>query len=589
MSGLLAAIAPAPSRHAPGWRQSTLRLLALSTLSSLLLMADDFIQQLFTAANQAELELRFVAVVWLFSLGAWLCGMPKVVAAVLVLFAGMQLVQLSHVSFFGEPLNAADIASLFGDLAEVRETGWHSLGDHWHVLPTVLLPYGLLLFLHTWLPGRIRLPHSRWALLIIVLVLTAKPYRATYRDMTSFMPGPTRSGLHNSFNAFSYFAVRLAFRPAESLPPAPFLPYRLSAQPSDARHVWLVVADSLRLDRLPMFGYARDTMPVLNALHRDGRLLARPGIASGVATAVSLPNLLNVVREPGQPHLLRQQPHNLFGLARESGFRTHWLSAQESKLLSHLGSRHLDVSITREDHPLRFLQRHDHALIDLLGAKRWAQRNFVVLNLRTAHLPYESNYDQHDEPVAQWPTDPGLPRAVRQANAYDNALRYLDDVLAELIEQFERLDGERYLLITGDHGQMLGEQGRWGHNDLTSEVAEVPVLVIARDAPDEALQSLREQRWVSHYEAGLWLAERLGRRIDNPNQRDDEYFVQGKLLFGDNQIQRVVETAEGLRYEPPQLLSRWLRALPAAEGFGEAPPPAATASADDRRPAPDRS
>ncbi len=37
-------------------------------------MADDFIQQLFTSANQAELEARFVVVVWLFALGLWLAA-----------------------------------------------------------------------------------------------------------------------------------------------------------------------------------------------------------------------------------------------------------------------------------------------------------------------------------------------------------------------------------------------------------------------------------------------------------------------------------------------------------------------------------
>lgn len=67
---------------------------------------------------------------------------------------------------------------------------------------------------------------------------------------------------------------------------------------------------------------------------------------------------------------------------QQNQFRTHWLSAQESKLLSHLGSRYLDVSITREDYPLRFLQRHDHALVDLLGEQAWDARNFAVINLR---------------------------------------------------------------------------------------------------------------------------------------------------------------------------------------------------------------
>ena len=96
-------------------------------------------------------------------------------------------------------------------------------------------------------------------------------------------------------------------------------------------------------------------------------------------------------------------------------------------------------------------------------------------------------------------------------------------------------------------------------------VPEVPVMVLAREAPEEALSSLRQQRWISHHEAGLWLAERLGHRVDNPNLRPGEHFVQGKQLFGDNMIQRVRETPEGLVFDEPRLLSRWLRDL------GEAP------------------
>lgn len=158
-----------------------------------------------------------------------------------------------------------------------------------------------------------------------------------------------------------------------------------------------------------------------------------------------------------------------------------------------------------------------------------------------------------------------LPREERQRNAYDNAIGYLDDVLAEVIARFDQLQGERYLLITGDHGQLLGEGGRWGHNDLLPQVAEVPVMVLAREAPEAALESLRQEQWISHHEAGLWLAERLGQRVENPNRVAGEHFVQGKQLFGDNMIQRVRETPAGLVFDEPRLLSRWLRDL------GEAP------------------
>lgn len=279
----------------------------------------------------------------------------------------------------------------------------------------------------------------------------------------------------------------------------------------------------------------------------------RPGVAAGVATDVSLPYLLNPIREPGQDNLLRTGEINLFRFAREAGFRTYWLSSQESKLLAHLGSRYLDVSITREDHPLRFLRRQDRALLDLLDQQRWADRNFVVLNLRTAHLPYAQNY-RHESTPSPWP-DQG-PEG--QSNAYDNSIRYLDDMLAEILADFDRLEGERYLIITGDHGQRLGEDGYWGHNDLVPEVSDVPVIVVARDAPGGALADFSRERWISHYEAGKWLAARLGTKINNPNLRPNEYFVHGKLLFTDNFIQRVCESPSGLVHKPPQQLSMLL-------------------------------
>ena len=64
---MLTLLAPRRASAPRAW----LSLLALATLSCALLLADDFLQQLFTANNHAELEAGYVAVLWLFSLGLW--------------------------------------------------------------------------------------------------------------------------------------------------------------------------------------------------------------------------------------------------------------------------------------------------------------------------------------------------------------------------------------------------------------------------------------------------------------------------------------------------------------------------------------
>ena len=543
---------------AAGW-SAWLHLLLLSVLSTALLVSDDFIQQLFIDTNHAELEAHYLLVLFLFSIGLWLLGKSWLVTGILGLLAVMQIIQLSHVSYFGEPLHASDIANMIQDFPDVEQAGLNSFMDHWHVLLSVLLPYGLLMFLHRRLPQRLTLPSSWWGLILVLAILAAKPYRATYRNMDAFMSGPTRSGLHNSLNAFSYYAVRLWFQEPVSLQAAHVRPYQIEPIGSDAKHVWLVVADSLRTDRLGVYGYGRDTTPNLSRLHADGQLIARRGIASGVTTAVSLPNMLNIIREPSQQHWLREQPHNLYRMAKANGYQTLWLSSQESKLLSHIGSRHIDLSITREDYPLRFLRRHDHAVADLLKEQPLADKTFAVFNLRTAHIPYEMNYLQHDEPVALWPVDPALSREEKMGNAYDNSLRYLDDVLADLIEAFNKLEGEKYLLITADHGQLLGENGRWGHNDLQPEVIEVPMMILAGNQDPNALAAIQARQWLSHFDMGVWAAERLGYRVINPNAHPHEHFNHGNRLLGDKHIQRITVSDKGLTFHPPELLSRWIK------------------------------
>ena len=63
-----------PSRHLTRRYLPARYLPLLATLSCLLLLADDVIQQWFTSINHAELELRYVLVLWLFSLGLWLAA-----------------------------------------------------------------------------------------------------------------------------------------------------------------------------------------------------------------------------------------------------------------------------------------------------------------------------------------------------------------------------------------------------------------------------------------------------------------------------------------------------------------------------------
>ncbi|OVZ55848.1 hypothetical protein CDO44_22080 [Pigmentiphaga sp. NML080357] len=523
------------------WRNLAFRG-ALVLLTTTLLMLDDWIQQWFTSSNQADFELNYFAALCAFNLGLWLSGSRVFVSCILALLAGMELVQLSHISYAGRPLDPVVLASLFSEFHDVQQVALAEFGDHAHVLFAVLAPYLTAWWLFmACMQSDVRRWQRTLGLLLVAAGLLSKPYRATYRDLNAFLPGPTRSGLHNSLNTFSFFLVHNVLRDGAHAAPAPgAAPPAVSPVASDTRHVWLFVADSLRSEHLGIMGYERDTTPRLARRMEEG-LIARHGVAAAVSTAASMPLILNAVREPGQLGQIRGLSTNLFKFAKEAGFKTYWISSQESKLLNDVGSRYVDVSITREDEPQRFLNQGDETLLSLLKEQKWPEKTFVVVLLRSVHAPYEANYQHARDRFARWPDGGDLPREVRMRNAYDNSVLYLDALLDRMLDEFDKLPGQRHLAITGDHGQLLGARGLWGHNVLEPEVADVPVLAWSRDAPPSASAPMAQQRWISHFEMSRWLAGLLGRDIQSPSAIEGVHYVQGKNLYGANTFREVHE------------------------------------------------
>ena len=542
------------------WRSGLL----LSVLTSVLMLSDDFLQQLYTANNQAELEPSYVFVIWVLNGLLWMSGRRWFANLILALFAFMQLLQLCNISFIGEPLTAYDISKLLSEREEIGTSASAAARTHWPVLLAWGLPYGALFFVfNTWLPGkgnpRQRGKYSWIALLLVVLILGSKPHRALEMDMLAFMPGPTRSSLHNSINVFSFYATRMLGRTDQFQRPH-YEPYTVTPVPvADAPEtIFLVIPDSVRHERLGVAGYQRPTTPRLSALAASGQLQVARGLAASVATGASLPLMLNVVNEPGNLEALDSGVANLFRRAQEAGYKTFWVSTQESKLLNGLDSQHIDVRLTREDDPLTLSAGGDRVALDWLAAQQWADKNFVVLNLRTAHTPYADAYRADPERYTRWPTEGSdIPLNQRRSNAYDNAVLYLDSLLADTIEfAKDHFRGDLLWVFTSDHGQMLGENGSWGHNRLRPAVASVPMMAFERrDDPADAPYQLPDRGLVSHYEMGRWLLKEMGFRLDNPNKVEGVHYFHNEKLYGDNLFQRVRETPQGPVFSDMQLVS----------------------------------
>jgi hypothetical protein len=97
-------------------------------------------------------------------------------------------------------------------------------------------------------------------------------------------------------------------------------------------------------------------------------------------------------------------------------------------------------------------------------------------------------------------------------NRYLNALSFSDDLIADAIA---RLDPTRTVIIlTGDHGEALGEAGHFGHGfGFPDQVARVPFAMVGPGIPASTLETPS-----LHADVLRTLAQRFGGSIAGPSE-----------------------------------------------------------------------
>ncbi|MBT3280983.1 MAG: sulfatase-like hydrolase/transferase [Campylobacteraceae bacterium] len=170
-------------------------------------------------------------------------------------------------------------------------------------------------------------------------------------------------------------------------------------------------------------------------------------------TDVSIPMLINGASRPTQIDF----NHNLFYLAKQNNFNTTFISTQSKKSLKYiepyLNTKYIDTYNIQRSLDINLLQQLNS--IDL------SQNNLVVLQMQGQHSPYLS-----------------YPNANESDNVklrYKKSMNYSNKIIEQIISTIKNKSTKPYLfLFTSDHGEFIGENGRFGHNRFEKEIYKVP-------------------------------------------------------------------------------------------------------------------
>jgi glucan phosphoethanolaminetransferase (alkaline phosphatase superfamily) len=133
------------------------------------------------------------------------------------------------------------------------------------------------------------------------------------------------------------------------------------------------------------------------------------------------------------------------------------------------------------------LNDHDGVMLPYLkNILKTDTKQFVVVHTSGSHWSYAHRYPREfakftPECNITGKNDPASCAQVNLVNAYDNSILYTDFFLSNLIEMLK--DEEAFLIYASDHGESLGESGRFGHaGEITFERTSIPLIVWVSDS-----------------------------------------------------------------------------------------------------------
>ncbi len=234
-------------------------------------------------------------------------------------------------------------------------------------------------------------------------------------------------------------------------------------------HVLVVVAgETARAKDFSLFGYERETNPVLGA---RSDILAFPNTTScGTATAVSLPCMFSVYRRQDYSDAKGETTESVIDVLSHAGVKTQWWDANTGS--KGVAARTVEINLASANDPRLCSEGEcrDDILVEKLRQElpKVRESTVFVLHMIGSHGPaYYMRYRPQDAVFLPDCRTAEFSNCSRQeiVNAYDNTIVQTDRVLGQIIDVLETEGAalDAAMIYMSDHGESLGENGMFLH------------------------------------------------------------------------------------------------------------------------------
>jgi glucan phosphoethanolaminetransferase (alkaline phosphatase superfamily) len=278
------------------------------------------------------------------------------------------------------------------------------------------------------------------------------------------------------------------------------------------KNVVLVIVDSLRADRMQVYGYQRPTTPFLSELVQSGRMKKVQSAFSscsesfcGITSTLSSREFKDISARTFQ----------LQDVLSDQGYQTWFLLSGNHRAWNGLQSFYhaSDDTIFDGSETERYTMDDDRLVLEGLERVPPASGDrpaFFYIHLMSPHYLGVQFPESHVFNSAD--VSPGLEpykilEKLNNPDRYDDKVRQVDAVIRQL---FDGLAAKHYLddamvVVTGDHGEGLGER-HWAHGwNLYNEDIRIPLLLY-----DTSVASYPDLSFAAQVDIAPTILDRLG-------------------------------------------------------------------------------
>ncbi len=262
----------------------------------------------------------------------------------------------------------------------------------------------------------------------------------------------------------------------------------------------LVIGESTQQHHLQLYGYERETTPNFSSI-KDELLVFEDVVSTNVYTIGALKTALTYNDLEGDNETTIVQMMN------QAGFKTFWLSNQRpvgpyESLVTKM-AKASDKFIFTNAELAGAKTPYDEVLIPHFqnALKDEAPHKFIVLHLLGTHLKYYNRYPKEQDFFANQTIEGKSEEAMRFINEYDNAIRYQDEVLFNLLSELKKQEEETYFLYFSDHGEEVFSTSDFaGHNEEkpTPAMYEIP-FVLWHSQPKEEWENYLSRKYSTRH------------------------------------------------------------------------------------------